>query len=98
MMFTLDEEDDETEYGESFQSSMKSTGKIQGKISYIKRLPQSSSEDDDDSSQDLDRQARTDFQDAGVMYQKISREEESKKMIQSKKAFEPSKNNQVVGS
>lgn len=39
MMFTLDEEDDETEYGESFKSSMKSTGKVPGKVAYIHKLP-----------------------------------------------------------
>jgi hypothetical protein len=38
MMFTLDEEDEETEYGESFKSSLKSTGTNNGKINMIKKI------------------------------------------------------------
>ena len=43
MMFTLDEEDGETEYGESFKASMKSSMKSQinyaeGRLKFMKRL------------------------------------------------------------
>lgn len=52
-MFTLDEEDNETEYGESYKSSMKSniTNSMKsnnGKIKYIKKILSSDEEDDED--------------------------------------------------
>lgn len=55
MMFTLDEEDDETEYGESFKSSMKSTYNNNEKIKYIKRIQDDEvEEEDEDDDDDLD--------------------------------------------
>jgi len=56
MMFTLDEEDGETEYGESFKSSVKSVQR-EGKIHFIKRIQdddEDDEEDDDDDDDDLD--------------------------------------------
>jgi hypothetical protein len=49
-MFTLDEEDDETEYGESFKSSLKSTNPLGTKGP--RRAPSSSDEEDDDLDPD----------------------------------------------
>lgn len=54
-MFTLDEEDNETEYGESFKSSMKSTQK-DGKIKFIKRIQDDEIDEDDDDDIDPDEE------------------------------------------
>jgi hypothetical protein len=52
-MFTLDEEDEETEYGESFKSSIRSN-QNGNRIAYIKRLDSSDGQSDDEDDDDLD--------------------------------------------
>lgn len=58
MMFTLDEEDEETEYGDTFKSSLKSSNNTlmrdsHGRIKY-KRKPQEDEIEDEDEIDDED--------------------------------------------
>ena len=83
MMFTLDEED-ESNYTDTFKSSGK--GKlVDGKIAYIKKIRESD-DDEDYDEEDLDpdnsygRQRNfSEFEDEGIIYHKINKEEEKTK-------------------
>lgn len=80
MMFTLDEEDEETEYGESFKSNP-----AIGKINQCKKIHDSDEDEDDediapdDSQRYRAQRALSDFQDEGIIYTKIAKEEEKKR-------------------
>lgn len=78
MMFTLDEEDDETEYGESFKSSVKSS--MNTKMGRMQRQDSLSDEDEDDDL-DPDQEStlfyrqenrKGEFSDGGIIYQNIT--------------------------
>ena len=75
LMFTLDEEDTETEYGESFKSSTnKSTANFQTNKNHHRDITSSEDEDDDDDDdldpdQDYKRDRGGDFDDEDIYYQ-----------------------------